>query len=60
MVTKDAEALRDAIVNNKPRPSPTIRRNPKEVMDEDKVIEAYKIDVKPEAVRSSRCPQVFQ
>jgi zinc protease len=60
MVTKDAEALRDAIVGNKPSPITYNSPKPKEVMDEDKVIEAYKIDVKPEAVRVVAVAQVFQ
>jgi zinc protease len=60
MVTKDAEALRDAIVSNKPSPITYNAPKPKEVMDEDKIIEAYKIDVKPEAVKVVAVAQVFQ
>jgi zinc protease len=60
MVTKDAEALRDAIINNKPSPITYNAPKEKEVMDEDKIIEVYKIDVKPEAVRIVPVAQVFE
>ncbi|MGB7924967.1 MAG: pitrilysin family protein [Pyrinomonadaceae bacterium] len=60
MVTKEAEALRDAIVANKPSPITYNSPKPKEVMDEDKLIEAYKIEVKPEAVTVVEVGQVFQ
>jgi zinc protease len=60
IVTKDAEALRDAIVGNKPSPITYNSPKPKEIMDEDKIIEAYKIDVKPEAVVVVPVSQVFQ
>jgi zinc protease len=60
MVTKEAEAMRDAIVGNKPSPITYNSPKPKEVMDEDKLIEAYKIEVKPEAVTVVAVDQVFQ
>nr|MBA3806084.1 insulinase family protein [Acidobacteriota bacterium] len=50
MVTKDAEGLRNAILSGKPTPITYVSPKPKEITDEDKLIEAYKINVKPEEV----------
>jgi zinc protease len=60
IVTKDANALRDAIVNNKPSPITYNAPKPKEITDEDKVIEAYKINVKPDDVTIVPVDKVFQ
>src|SRR5919205_3747066 len=46
VVTKDAEALRDAIVQGAPSPIKYNSPKPQEILEEDKVIEAYKIDVR--------------
>jgi zinc protease len=54
IVTKNAEALREAIVNNKPSPISYNAPKPKEILDEDKLIEKYRIAVKPDAVTT--CP----
>lgn len=60
LVTKDAEGLRDAIIGNKP--SPITYNSPKsqEIVDEDKVIETYKINVKAEDVMILPVEKVFQ
>ncbi|HEV7844576.1 MAG TPA: pitrilysin family protein, partial [Pyrinomonadaceae bacterium] len=50
LVTKDAEALRDAIAANNPSPIIYNAPKPKEITDEDKLIEAYKINVRPEDI----------
>src|SRR5437773_2385580 len=47
IVTKDAARLRDAILSNKLSPITYNSPKPKEITDEDKVIESYKIVVKP-------------
>jgi zinc protease len=60
MVTKDAEALRNAIVSNAPSPITYNSPKPKEITDEDKVIETYRIEVGPENVRVVPVEQVFQ
>jgi zinc protease len=60
VVTKDAEGLRNAIVNNKPSPITYNAAKPKEIMDEDKVIETYKIVVKPADVTIVPVEKVFQ
>jgi zinc protease len=60
LITKDAEALRDAIVANKPSPITYNSAKPQEIMDEDKVIEVFKINVKPEEVTVVPIEKVFQ
>lgn len=60
VVTKDAEGLRDAIVANKPSPITYNAPKPQRIMDEDKVIQTYPIDVKAENVRIVPVEQVFQ
>ena len=60
MITKDAAGLREAIVANKPSPITYNSPKPKEIMDEDKVIEVYKINVKPEDVVIVPVDRVFQ
>ena len=60
MITKDAEGLREAIVSNKPSPITYNSPKPKEITDEDKVIETYKINVKPEDVVIVPVGKVFQ
>lgn len=47
VVTKDAEALRDAIVNNKPSPITYNAAKPKAITDEDKKIEKFALSVTP-------------
>ena len=60
IVTKDASGLRDAIINN--RPSPITYNSPKakEITDEDKIIETYKIVVKPTDVAIVPVEKVFE
>ena len=60
MITKDAEALRDAIINNKPSPITYNSPKPKEITDEDKVIQVYKINVRPEDVSVVPVSRVFE
>jgi zinc protease len=60
IITKDAEGLRDAIVNNKPSPITYNSAKPKAITDEDKVIENYKLNVKPEAVVIVPVEKVFE
>jgi len=60
MVTKDAESLRDAITGNQPSPITYNSPKPKDITDEDKIIEAYKINVKPEDVMIVPVEKVFQ
>ena len=60
IVTKDAAGLRDAILSNKVSPITYNSPKPKEIMDEDKIIEAYKIVVKPGEVVIVPVDKVFQ
>jgi len=60
MVTKDAEGLRDAIVDNKPSPITYNSPKPPEILEEDKTIMAYPVNVRKERVRVVPVEQVFQ
>jgi zinc protease len=60
IVTKDAAGLREAILGNKPSPITYNAPKPKEITDEDKIIEAYKIVVKPTDVAIVPVEKVFQ
>ena len=60
IVTKDAEGLRDAILSNRPSPITYNAPKPKEILDEDKVIQAYRIDVKAPDVVIVPVEKVFQ
>ena len=60
IVTKDAEGLRQAILSNKPSPITYNAPKPKEILDEDKTIQVYKINVKPVDVTIVAVDKVFQ
>jgi zinc protease len=60
MVTKDAEGLREAIINNTPSLIKYNAPKPKEITDEDAVIQSYRINVKPEDVVIVPVERVFQ
>ena len=60
IITKDGAALRDAILSNKPSPITYNAPKPKEITDEDKTIESYKIVVKPADITVVNVDQVFQ
>ena len=60
MITKDAESLRDAILNNKPSPITYEAPKPKDILDEDKVISAYPIKLRPQDVTITPVTNVFQ
>jgi zinc protease len=60
IVTKDAAGLRDAILANRLSPITYNSPKPKEITDEDKIIEVYKIIVKPADVMIVPVDKVFQ
>jgi zinc protease len=60
MITKDAQGLRDAIVNNKPGTITYAAEKPKEILDEDKMIATYPINVKVENITITPVEKVFQ
>lgn len=60
LITKEAEALREAITGNKASPVTYVSPVAKEVTEEDKVIEAYRINVRPEDVRVVPVERIFE
>ncbi|MEP6636484.1 MAG: pitrilysin family protein [Acidobacteriota bacterium] len=60
IVTKDAEGLRKAILSGAPSPITYNSAKPEEIMDEDKVLSVYKINVKPEDVGIVKIDRVFE
>jgi len=60
MVTKDAAALRDAIVKGTPSPITYNSPKPADILAEDKIIETYKVGVRPEQVVIVPVDRVFQ
>ncbi|HEV2762529.1 MAG TPA: hypothetical protein VGV38_05995, partial [Pyrinomonadaceae bacterium] len=60
MVTKDAEDLRRKLLEGKPSPPVYAAPKPKEITDEDKLIEAFRINVRPEHVVVVPVERVFE
>ncbi|HVF57302.1 MAG TPA: pitrilysin family protein [Pyrinomonadaceae bacterium] len=60
VITRDAEALRDAILKGEASPITYNSPKPDEIMKEDKVIESYRIDVKPAQIAVVPVERVFQ
>jgi zinc protease len=60
MITKDAEGLRDAIVNNTPATISYASPKPKEITDEDQTIFTYPIPVKAADVSVTPVEKVFE
>jgi zinc protease len=60
VVTKGADGFRDALVKNLPSPITYNSPKPKQIMDEDKVIQAYRINVKAEDVVVVSVERVFE
>ncbi|MCI0489114.1 MAG: insulinase family protein [Blastocatellia bacterium] len=60
VVTKNAEAFRKAALENAPSPITYTAPMPKEILEEDKLIEKYKLDFNPKAVEVVPIEKVFQ
>jgi zinc protease len=60
LVTGDATALRDAILSNAPSPIKYNSEKPAQIMEEDKAIQSYKINVKPDDVVVMPVEKVFE
>jgi len=60
LITKDAEGLRDEIVNNKPATISYASPKPKEITDEDQTIFTYPIPVKAADVSITPVERVFE
>jgi zinc protease len=58
-ITKEAEDLRDRLVNNTPSPITYDAEKPAELLEEDKIIQEYKLDFKPEKVKIRLVEEVF-
>ncbi len=59
IVTKDAGGLRDALVSDAFSPVTYDGEKPKELLDEDKVVGALKLGIRPEAVTITPVEEVF-
>jgi len=60
LITKDAEALRDAILKGTPSPITYNSEKPADLLAEDKIIQTYKINVRPAQVAVVPVERVFQ
>lgn len=60
MITKDAEGLRNAIVNNTPAQISYQSPKPQEIIDEDKIIFTYPVNVKASDVTITPVGRVFE
>ncbi len=61
MITDDAKSLKEALVANTPSPIKYANPNmPKEVLEEDKIIQIFPLDIKPEKVRIAPAADFFQ
>ncbi|HEX8180207.1 MAG TPA: insulinase family protein, partial [Pyrinomonadaceae bacterium] len=60
VITKDAQGFRDALVSGKPTPITYVSPKPQEIMEEDKLIEAFKLDIQPDNIHIVPVDQVFQ
>jgi zinc protease len=60
IVTKNADALREGIAGDAAAPIVYNSPKPKVVLDEDKVIQAYKVNVKPSDIVITPVAKVFQ
>jgi zinc protease len=60
IVTKDAKPFQDAVAKNTPSPIVYNSPKPKEIADEDAVIQRFRINVKPEDVKVVPVERVFE
>jgi zinc protease len=60
VVTKNGEAFRDTIVKNTPSPISYNSPKPKEILEEDKAIQGYNVNVKPQDVVLVPVSEVFE
>lgn len=60
LITKDADALRSSIVGGKESPISYAAPKPKEITDEDAVIQKLKIDVSAENVKITPSTKIFE
>lgn len=58
-IAKDAEKLRDQLINNTPSPMTYDAKKPEELLAEDKKIEKYKLNFRKDKVRIVKLEDVF-
>jgi zinc protease len=58
-VTENAEALKTALVNNTPSPIEYQTPKPESVLQEDKLISSFKLNIKPENVKIIKVEELF-
>ena len=59
IVTKDAQSLKDALVNNTPSPITYQSSKPQEILDEDAEISTFPLNVRPGNVRIVQAAELF-
>jgi zinc protease len=60
VVAKNCAELESKLLSGEPSPMTYNSPKPQEVLDEDKIVERWKIDLKPEAVRIVPVEKVFE
>ena len=60
VVTRDAEAFKEAAVGGKPSPVSYTSPPPKDILEEDKIIESYKLNLNTKKVEVVPVDKVFQ
>jgi len=61
IITEDAESLKETLVANTPSPISYANPNmPEEILKEDKIIQVFTLDIKPENVRIAPASDFFQ
>ncbi len=60
VVTKDATEFKEAVLSNKPSPISYTASMPKDILEEDKIIEKYRLPLEPKQVEIIPVDQVFQ
>jgi zinc protease len=59
-ITQDAQGMKQKILSGEPTPITYTGQQPREVLEEDKVIASWPIPVKPEAIRVMKIDEVFE
>ena len=60
VVTRDAEAFKSTVVDNRPSPVSYASPPPKEILEEDKLIEKYPLKILPSSIEVVPVDRVFQ
>lgn len=60
MVAKNCEQLRQKLLSNDPSPMTYNAPKPAEILEEDKIVERWKLDLKPENVRIVPVEKIFE